>query len=165
MEPHVARITGRSPGRAPSADSPCRNQMTGLYAGSTAYPRPLPSRSEHRACCARSWCSVFPKTLPWRAVPAGPVSARQWRGPQTCGVWLKGASPFKTITNDAGWQNERSTVDGRAHGHGELINLPPDEQAEMMKSLAAVSAEVAKRKPGLEQAFNVFAAVAKRTQQ
>jgi hypothetical protein len=39
------------------------------------------------------------------------------------------------------------------------------EQAEMMKSLAAVSAEVAKRKPGLEQAFNVFAAVAKRTQQ
>jgi TRAP-type C4-dicarboxylate transport system substrate-binding protein len=49
--------------------------------------------------------------------------------------------------------------------HGELISLPPDEQAEMMKSLAAVSAEVAKRKPGLEQAFNVFAAVAKRTQQ
>jgi TRAP-type C4-dicarboxylate transport system substrate-binding protein len=49
--------------------------------------------------------------------------------------------------------------------HGELIGLPPDEQADMMKSLAAVSAEVAKRKPGLEQAFNVFAAVAKRTQQ
>jgi len=49
--------------------------------------------------------------------------------------------------------------------HGELISLPPDEQADMMKSLAAVSAEVAKRKPGLEQAFNVFAAVAKRTQQ
>jgi TRAP-type transport system periplasmic protein len=49
--------------------------------------------------------------------------------------------------------------------HGELISLPPDEQADMMKSLAAVSAEVAKRKPGLEQAFDVFAAVAKRTQQ
>jgi TRAP-type C4-dicarboxylate transport system substrate-binding protein len=49
--------------------------------------------------------------------------------------------------------------------HGELISLPPDEQADMMKSLAAVSTEVAKRKPGLEQAFNVFAAVAKRTQQ
>ena len=49
--------------------------------------------------------------------------------------------------------------------HGELISLPPDEQADMMKSLAAVSAEVAKRKPGLEQAFNAFAAVAKQTQQ
>ncbi len=49
--------------------------------------------------------------------------------------------------------------------HGELISLPPDEQTDMMKSLAAVSAEVAQRKPGLEQAFNVFAAVAKRTQQ
>jgi TRAP-type transport system periplasmic protein len=49
--------------------------------------------------------------------------------------------------------------------HAELISLPPDEQAEMMKSFAAVSAEVAKRKPGLDQAFNVFSAVAKRTQQ
>jgi TRAP-type C4-dicarboxylate transport system substrate-binding protein len=49
--------------------------------------------------------------------------------------------------------------------HGELISLPPDEQAEMMKSLAAASAEVAKRKPDLEQAYNVFAAVAKRTRQ
>ncbi len=47
--------------------------------------------------------------------------------------------------------------------HGELISLPPDEQAEMMRTLAAVSAEVAKRKPKLEQAYNVFAAVAQRT--
>jgi len=47
--------------------------------------------------------------------------------------------------------------------HGELISLPPDEQAEMMQTLAAVSAEVAKRKPKLEEAYDVFAAVAKRT--
>lgn len=49
--------------------------------------------------------------------------------------------------------------------HGELISLPPDEQAEMMKSLADVGSEVAKRKPELEAAYKVFVEVAKRTQQ
>jgi TRAP-type C4-dicarboxylate transport system substrate-binding protein len=47
--------------------------------------------------------------------------------------------------------------------HGELISLPADEQAEMMKSLTDVGAEVAKRKPELEKAYNVFVEVAKRT--
>jgi TRAP-type transport system periplasmic protein len=47
--------------------------------------------------------------------------------------------------------------------HGELISLPADEQADMMQMLAAVSADVAKRKPKLEDAYTVFAAVAKRT--
>jgi TRAP-type transport system periplasmic protein len=47
--------------------------------------------------------------------------------------------------------------------HGELISLPSDEQAAMMKSLAAVGAEVASRKPRLQQAYDVFAAVAQRT--
>ena len=49
--------------------------------------------------------------------------------------------------------------------HGELISLPPAEQAAMMKQLRAVGAAVAKRKPALEKAYNVFAAVAKRTEQ
>lgn len=48
--------------------------------------------------------------------------------------------------------------------HGELISLPPDEQAEMMKTLVAVGADVASRKPALQQAYDIFAAVAKRTQ-
>ncbi len=47
--------------------------------------------------------------------------------------------------------------------HGELISLPAAEQAQMMKSTEAVGAAVAKRKPRLEQAYEVFAAVAKRT--
>ncbi|HTV26842.1 MAG TPA: TRAP transporter substrate-binding protein [Xanthobacteraceae bacterium] len=47
--------------------------------------------------------------------------------------------------------------------HGELISLPADEQAEMMKSLTDVGADVAKKKPELEKAYNVFAEVAKRT--
>jgi TRAP-type transport system periplasmic protein len=47
--------------------------------------------------------------------------------------------------------------------HGELISLPAAEQAQMMKSIAAVGAAVAKRKPRLEQAYEVFAEVARRT--
>jgi TRAP-type transport system periplasmic protein len=47
--------------------------------------------------------------------------------------------------------------------HGELISLPADEQAQMMKMLADVGADVAKRKPGLDQAYKVFAEVAQRT--
>jgi TRAP-type C4-dicarboxylate transport system substrate-binding protein len=47
--------------------------------------------------------------------------------------------------------------------HGEIISLPANEQAELMKSVTAVGAEVAKRKPRLEQAYNVFAAAANRT--
>jgi TRAP-type transport system periplasmic protein len=47
--------------------------------------------------------------------------------------------------------------------HGELISLPPAEQAQMMKSIEAVGAAVAKRKPRLQQAYEVFAEVARRT--
>jgi TRAP-type C4-dicarboxylate transport system substrate-binding protein len=48
------------------------------------------------------------------------------------------------------------------HG-GELISLPAAEQAQMMQSVAAVGAAVAKRKPRLQQAYDVFAEVAQRT--
>ena len=47
--------------------------------------------------------------------------------------------------------------------HGEIIDLPADEQAEMMSSLEAVGQDVAKQKPELAAAYKVFAAVAKRT--
>jgi TRAP-type C4-dicarboxylate transport system substrate-binding protein len=47
--------------------------------------------------------------------------------------------------------------------HGEIIDLPPEEQAEMMSSLEAVGQDVSKRKPELAAAYNAFAAVAKRT--
>jgi TRAP-type C4-dicarboxylate transport system substrate-binding protein len=47
--------------------------------------------------------------------------------------------------------------------HGELIRLPENEQSQLIKSVTAVGAAVAKRKPGLEQAYDVFAAAAKRT--
>jgi TRAP-type transport system periplasmic protein len=47
--------------------------------------------------------------------------------------------------------------------HGEIIDLPADEQAELMKSVESVGQDVAKRKPELQKAYEVFAAAAKRT--
>jgi TRAP-type transport system periplasmic protein len=47
--------------------------------------------------------------------------------------------------------------------HGEIIDLPPQEQAELMSSVEAVGQDVAKRKPELAAAYEVFAKIAKRT--
>jgi TRAP-type C4-dicarboxylate transport system substrate-binding protein len=47
--------------------------------------------------------------------------------------------------------------------HGEIVSLPANEQTELIRSVTAVGAEVAKRKPRLEQAYDVFAAAANRT--
>jgi TRAP-type transport system periplasmic protein len=47
--------------------------------------------------------------------------------------------------------------------HGEIINLPANEQAEMMNTLQTVGPDIVKRKPELAQPYDVFAAVAKRT--
>ena len=49
---------------------------------------------------------------------------------------------------------------------GELINLPPDEQAAMMKTLASVGEDVSNEKPALHEAYEtVVTAAAKRTRQ
>jgi TRAP-type C4-dicarboxylate transport system substrate-binding protein len=47
---------------------------------------------------------------------------------------------------------------------GELIALPPDEQAEMMRTLSQVGEEVSKDNPALHQAFRLVADAATRTQ-
>ena len=47
---------------------------------------------------------------------------------------------------------------------GELISLPADEQAEMMKTFASVGADVSKTKPLLDEAYQIVTAAAKRTQ-
>jgi TRAP-type C4-dicarboxylate transport system substrate-binding protein len=46
---------------------------------------------------------------------------------------------------------------------GELINLPADEQAEMVKTLASVGEDLAKSKPRLNEAYEIVTAAAKRT--
>jgi TRAP-type transport system periplasmic protein len=48
---------------------------------------------------------------------------------------------------------------------GELINLPPDEQAQMMKTLASVGEDVSTSNPSLHQAYETVATAAKQTEQ
>jgi TRAP-type C4-dicarboxylate transport system substrate-binding protein len=47
---------------------------------------------------------------------------------------------------------------------GELISLPENEQAEMMKTFASVGADVSKAKPPLSDAYQIVTAAAKRAQ-
>ncbi|MFZ3358256.1 MAG: TRAP transporter substrate-binding protein DctP, partial [Xanthobacteraceae bacterium] len=47
---------------------------------------------------------------------------------------------------------------------GELISLPADEQAEMMKTFSSVGADVSKSKPLLNEAYQVVTDAAKRAQ-
>jgi TRAP-type C4-dicarboxylate transport system substrate-binding protein len=54
---------------------------------------------------------------------------------------------------------------GWTDGGGELISLPPDEQAAMMKTLASVGDDVSKSKPGVREAYEIVTDAAKRTRQ
>ena len=49
-------------------------------------------------------------------------------------------------------------------GGGELIELPADEQAQMLKTLASVGEDVSKAKPALAAAYKVVADAAQRSQ-
>jgi len=46
---------------------------------------------------------------------------------------------------------------------GELIHLPPGEQAQMMKTLSSVGEDVAKGNPALRETYETVTAAAKRT--
>jgi len=48
---------------------------------------------------------------------------------------------------------------------GELISLPREEQAEMMRTLSSVGDDVSKPKPALHEAYQIVADAAKRTRQ
>ena len=50
-------------------------------------------------------------------------------------------------------------------GGGQLIKLPPAEQAEMMKTLASVGTDVSKQDPALAAAYKIVADAAARTRQ
>ncbi len=51
---------------------------------------------------------------------------------------------------------------GWTDGGGELISLPPDEQAEMMAKLASVGDDVSKEKPAIREAYEIVVDAAKR---
>jgi len=50
-------------------------------------------------------------------------------------------------------------------GGGELISLPREEQAELMRTLSSVGDDVSKPKPALHEAFQIVSDAAKRTRQ
>jgi TRAP-type transport system periplasmic protein len=60
----------------------------------------------------------------------------------------------------ADFYNKAALVWGQ---HGEIINLPADEQAKMMKTLETVGQDVVKRRPNLAQPYSVFVQAAERT--
>lgn len=47
--------------------------------------------------------------------------------------------------------------------HGQIINLPANEQAQMMKTLSGVGADVVKRRPNIAEAYKTFVEAANRT--
>jgi TRAP-type C4-dicarboxylate transport system substrate-binding protein len=47
---------------------------------------------------------------------------------------------------------------------GELINLPADEQAELLKTLSSVGADISKEKPALAEAYKIVSDAAQRSQ-
>lgn len=63
------------------------------------------------------------------------------------------------------WQADYYVKSGeiwRQHG-GELIDLPPAEHAQLIKTVETVGPDIVKRKPILQQVYQVFVAAAKRT--
>jgi hypothetical protein len=61
-------------------------------------------------------------------------------------------------------QVKQSEDNYRSHG-GELINLPPEEQASMMKTIASVAPDVSSNNPALAAAYKIVADAAARTRQ
>ena len=51
---------------------------------------------------------------------------------------------------------------GWVNAGGELIDLPPDEQAALIKTLASVGEDVSKTKPKVSEAYQVVVAAAQR---
>jgi TRAP-type transport system periplasmic protein len=59
---------------------------------------------------------------------------------------------------------EQKAITGWTNAGGELIDLPANERAEMLKILASVGADVAKTKPNVQAAYEIVTAAAQRAQ-
>lgn len=88
--------------------------------------------------------------------------------------WFGGLAPDlqKIVSDDAAkmaeavmpWGIDYNATQDSAwtKGGGELIKLPPDEYATMMSTLSSVGSDVAKSKPGVQAAYDLVTAAAKR---
>ena len=74
----------------------------------------------------------------------------------------EGAAQSISINPEAVELRQKAEANWTSSG-GELINLPPDEQAAMMKTLSSVGADVSKANPQLTDAYNVIIEAAQRT--
>ncbi len=73
-----------------------------------------------------------------------------------------GASQQKAIAPVAGEIVSKARKGWTDNG-GELIDLPPDEQAEMIKTFSSTVAQVAEAKPSLNEAYKIVSDAAQRT--
>jgi TRAP-type C4-dicarboxylate transport system substrate-binding protein len=73
------------------------------------------------------------------------------------------ASKGATAINPAAIEIVNNARKGWTDTGGELISLPPEEQAAMMKTLSGVGAEVSKAKPALSEAYKIVTDAAQRT--
>jgi TRAP-type C4-dicarboxylate transport system substrate-binding protein len=73
------------------------------------------------------------------------------------------AAAGATAINPAAIEIVNNARKGWMDTGGELISLPPEEQAAMMKTLSGVGADVSKAKPALSEAYKIVTDAAQRT--
>jgi TRAP-type transport system periplasmic protein len=73
------------------------------------------------------------------------------------------AAKGATAINPAAIEIVNNARKGWMDTGGELISLPPEEQAAMMKTLSGVGADVSKAKPALSEAYKIVTDAAQRT--
>ena len=73
------------------------------------------------------------------------------------------AAQGATAINPAAIEIVNNARKGWMDTGGELISLPPEEQAAMMKTLSGVGADVSKAKPALSEAYKIVTDAAQRT--
>jgi len=77
----------------------------------------------------------------------------------------KDAAAESVAINPIAIDLENKANKGWVDNGGELINLPPDEQASLLKILSSVGQDVSKTKPALDAAYQVVSEAAQRTRQ
>jgi TRAP-type transport system periplasmic protein len=77
----------------------------------------------------------------------------------------KDAAAQDAAINPFGVEQVKQAEASFSSGGGELINLPPSEQAELMKTISSVAPDVSSKNPALATAYKVVADAAQRTRQ
>src|SRR5580704_1546627 len=76
----------------------------------------------------------------------------------------KDASDLSASFNPRAIEIENAAIKTWTDNNGELIKLPPDEQAEMLKEMSGAAVAVSKEKPALADAYKIVTDAAKRAQ-